>query len=132
MEGFPCDYEVKGGFKPIRIQKLVITCPRPPKSLEVTLFGRTVQFHGEFSNEVLYDNNTTFKDWEDVNQIIERIRESGGKLVAHARRHPIINGHLYEDRWEYTSVNCIDGSAEADVAAAALDSFLGEINMDPE
>jgi len=49
MEGFPADQPVKGGFTPVRINKLVITCPRPPATM--TVFGAhgPKVFEGEFS-----------------------------------------------------------------------------------
>ena len=98
MEGFPADIKKKGTFVPVRITKLFITCPRPPKELMCELFGQVTKFPGEFATVDKYSDMHEKKAWEDVDQVVERIRESGGKLVAHARR-PRENGTGYE----YTS-----------------------------
>ena len=98
MEGFPADIKKKGTFVPVRITKLFITCPRPPKETYCELFGLTRHFDGEFASKNKYSVNHELEAWEDVDQVVERIKESGGKLVAHARR-PRENGTGYE----YTS-----------------------------
>ena len=50
------------------------------------LFGQVTKFPGEFASVDKYSDMHEKKAWEDVDQVVERIRESGGKLVAHARR----------------------------------------------
>jgi len=55
MEGFPADIKVKGDFCPVRIKKLIITCPRPPKALSCELFGYATHFEGEFATKDKYD-----------------------------------------------------------------------------
>jgi len=56
MEGYPGEYPIKGGFTSIRLDKLIITCPRPPKALEVEFWGRKVAFRGEFEKQERYGN----------------------------------------------------------------------------
>jgi len=95
MEGFPADLPVKGGFTPIRINKLIITCPRPPETLTVMTAAGPKTFEGEFA---YYNAQTNEKRaYEDVAQVMERIRESGGALIYHGRqRGP-------DGNWIYTS-----------------------------
>jgi hypothetical protein len=50
MEGFPADIPIKGGFTPIRINKLIITCPRPPIGKDVEMFGITKHYRGEYES----------------------------------------------------------------------------------
>ena len=50
------------------------------------LFGQEKTFPGEFATVDKYSDMHEKRAWEDVDQVVERIRESGGKLVAHARR----------------------------------------------
>lgn len=64
MEGFPADLPVKGGFTPIRINKLIITCPRPPETLTVMTAAGPKTFEGEFA---YYNAQTNEKRaYEDV------------------------------------------------------------------
>lgn len=50
MEGFSADIKKKGSFVPIRINKLIITCPHPPKALECMMFNRKYSFRGEYES----------------------------------------------------------------------------------
>jgi len=82
MEGYPADQEYKGGYTPIRIKLLVITCPRPP--CDMTVDG--VFYPGEFTQKERHWNGEERQErrdeWEDVAQVVERIRESGGSIVC--------------------------------------------------
>lgn len=82
MEGFRADQEYKGGYTPIRIKLLVITCPRPPCDMIVD----GVNYPGEFTQREAHWNGSDRleqrRQWEDVAQVVERIRESGGKMVC--------------------------------------------------
>ena len=121
MEGFPADIKKKGTFVPVRITKLFITCPRPPKALMCELFGQERTFPGEFATVDKYSDMHE-NAWEDVDQVVERIRESGGKLVAHARR-PKENGTGYE----YTSTVIFGNDTELELPLKdAMSKLLSE------
>lgn len=107
LEGFPADVQIKGGFSPIRVKTIIITCPRPPKALDVSLFGFWHHFDGEFASKDKYSINHELTAWEDVDQVVERIRESGGKIVCHGRQHPLIDGVRDESKYEYTHVTVL-------------------------
>ena len=122
MEGFPADIKKKGTFIPVRINKLFITCPRPPKALMCELFGQVVSFRGEYESQNRYSTDHESTAWEDVDQVVERIRESGGKLVAHARR-PRENGTGYE----YTSTVIFGNETELELPLKdAMSKLLSE------
>ena len=122
MEGFPADIKKKGTFVPVRINKLFITCPRPPKALFCELFGEVKSFKGEFERVNKYSPEHELEAWEDVDQVVERIRESGGKLVAHARR-PRENGTGFE----YTSTVIFGNETELELPLKdAMSKLLSE------
>jgi hypothetical protein len=66
MEGFPADIRTKGSFCPVRIDKLIITCPRPPKACMCEMFGLTYSFDGEFASKNKYSESHELEAWEDV------------------------------------------------------------------
>ena len=129
MEGFPGDVAIKGGFTPVRIKKLIITCPRPPKALSVMLGGYEEHFEGEFATKDKYDPQHLLTAWEDVDQVIERIRESGGKLVCHQRYHPMLDHGFDESVWKYRHVTIIGQSSSEEEAGGlnSIDAMLDEI-----
>ena len=52
LEGYPADMPIKGGFTPVRVTLIVITCPRPPVAL---LVGQH-HYRGEFEIQNKQDN----------------------------------------------------------------------------
>jgi len=92
MEGFPANIKIKGGFTPVRINKLIITCPNPPEALSCEFWGNSRDFHGEYATRDKYSADHELVAWENVSQVTERILESGGKIVGHARRPKRVNG----------------------------------------
>lgn len=83
MEGFPAQFAVKGGFTHLRLKKVIITCPRPPKGMNIMMGSGLKFYRGEFDYVDKYGPNHEMLEHEDVNQVIERIRESGGALIHH-------------------------------------------------
>lgn len=68
-------YEYKGGHTAVRCKTICITCPRPPKSVEID--GE--YYEGEFR---MFDRaQNSMVPFEDVDQVVARIRESGGKII---------------------------------------------------
>jgi len=90
MEGYPADQEVKGGYTPIRIKLLIITCPRPP----VAMIVNGISYPGEYESQDKYGQDHAKVAWEDVAQVMERIRESGGKLVCF-EKHDVAGVRTY-------------------------------------
>ena len=78
-------YQEKGTFIPVRINKFSSPVHVHQK-LMCELFGQVVSFRGEYESQNRYSTDHESTAWEDVDQVVERIRESGGKLVAHARK----------------------------------------------
>ena len=83
MEGFPAQFAVKGGFTHLRLKKVIITCPRPPKGMNIMMAQGLKFYRGEFDYVDKYGANHEMLEHEDVGQVIERIRESGGALIHH-------------------------------------------------
>ena len=87
----------------------------------MNFFGLTRHFEANTKAKTgITDHESTA--WEDVDQVVERIRESGGKLVAHARR-PRENGTGYE----YTSTVIFGNETELELPLKdAMSKLLSE------
>jgi len=62
LEGFPADQEYKGGYTPIRVKRIIITCPRPPEAMTVD----GVRYRGEYESQDKYGAEHGMVAWEDV------------------------------------------------------------------
>jgi len=106
LEGYPGDLEVKGDHvKLTSAENIIITCPRPPKALSITLPNGAgmVRVQGEFELIDKYGPDHGRVEYEDVDQVIERIREGGGCMIYHWRTWDSTN-----KAWVYDSMNVMD------------------------
>jgi len=80
-------------------------------------------FDGEFESFNKYSADHAKEAWEDIDQVLLRISDSNGKLVAHARRHPIIDGREDLSKWEYTQTTVMGNQVDT-----SMDNYLDNVN----
>jgi len=120
MEGFPADQQVKGGYTPVRIKRLIITCPNPPRRIRVN----GTEYRGEYETQDRYDQAHELKEWENIDQVIERIKESGGNIVCFTKRDNDV-GTIY-DKVDVTSVYGRRGGNVYDDEEADLNRMIDQ------
>lgn len=103
LEGYRAEMPMKGSFVPIRAQRVIITCPRPPQALTIMGPYGPETFGGEFESIAKNSTDNTKVAWEDAAQVTERIVESGGKIIYHYR-------HQNAGVWEYFQLDVTEAA----------------------